>query len=60
MTLESGTEGQTTPSLVCLNKVVHEYTNTFTVNSGSDTNIISVVARIYAFVARVAPCPLTV
>jgi len=55
-TLESGTRDATTPSLVCLNRVISEYDNTFSVVNGSDTNSIRIQYRFYAVVRRVAPC----
>jgi len=55
--LDSGTSAATTPALVCLNRVVAEFSDTFTHNpSGGDTNSIFVLYRFYAFVARIAPC----
>jgi hypothetical protein len=55
--LHSGTSAATTPALICLNRVVAEFSDTFTHNpSGGDTNSIFILYRFYAFVSRIAPC----
>lgn len=54
--LDSGTDSATEPGLACLNRVIYEYTNTFTPGGGGDTNSIEIVLRFYAVVRRVAVC----
>jgi hypothetical protein len=54
--IDSGTRPATTPDLICLNRVISEYDETFDFGSGSDTNSIRIQYRFYAVVRRVAPC----
>ncbi|NRA59084.1 MAG: hypothetical protein HRU13_13305 [Phycisphaerales bacterium] len=53
--LDEGTDVTTTPSLLCLNKVVYESTLAFDDNTGG-TNSIQVLNRFYCFASRITPC----
>jgi hypothetical protein len=54
--LEGGTRAATTPSGVCLNRVITEYSNTFNLTGGSGTDDIEILYRFYAFAGYLARC----
>lgn len=51
-----GTQPPTTPRNLCLNEVVFEYVNSFSIGSGGSTNFFDITTRLYCFVSGVAPC----
>jgi hypothetical protein len=46
----------TTPTGVCLNQVVAEYTDTYTYTNSGGSTTITVTMRLYAFVSGLTPC----
>lgn len=56
VTLDSGTLPATEPDLACLNRVVAEFNDSFTVSAGGDTNTIEILYRVYLFASRIAVC----
>lgn len=55
-TIETREPGTTTPTGVCLNQVIADYTDSYTDTTSGGTTTIDVTMRIYAFVSGLTPC----